>query len=137
MQVLLLEIFDQHVVDAFERHRRTGEQLLDVIGGLVDARVAEHHQRACAWPRHQAYRGLQDRGARALGTDQRAGRVEPVLRQKLVEIVARDAARNLGILRAHLLCVTIAQRDQAAIDLAFAPRRPGLGAQLGLVELVA
>ena len=49
---------------------------------------------------HEPQPGLQHGDAGALGADQRAGDVEAVLGQQLVEIVAGDAARNFRIARA-------------------------------------
>ena len=74
-----------------------------VIGRFVDARIAEHEQRAMPGPRHQAQRRLEHGDARALGADERARHVEPVLRQQLVERCSRrrgaessESARGSG-----------------------------------------
>ena len=75
-------VFDQQIVDAFETDRLVGHDFGDAIGALKDVRVGDQQQDACWRAFHQAAGGLEDRGAGSFGTDQRAGDVEAIFRQK-------------------------------------------------------
>ena len=55
--------------------------------------------------------------------DQRAGHVEAVLRQQLVEVVAGDAPRNIRKALADEIGVRVAQTLQTGINLAAASAR--------------
>ncbi len=70
-------------------------------------------------------------GAGAFGADQRAGDVEAVLGQQLVEVVAGDAARNARKFFADEVGVAVAQAGQAGIDLADAAAGANGGVELG------
>ena len=84
----------------------------DVVGRGVGVGEAEDRQRAHGRGLDEPDRGLQHRDARALGADERAGHVEPVLGQQLVEVVARDPAGELGERRAHRRADPLGQLPQ-------------------------
>ena len=69
--------------------------------------------------RDQLELGAQHGDQRGLAADQQPGDVEAVLGQQRVEVVARDAARDVGVARADLVAVVVAQPPQRAVD-----RRP-------------
>ena len=83
-----------------------------MVGRGVGVREAEDGQRPHRRRLDEPDRRLQHRGARALGADERAGDVEPVLRQQLVEVVARDPPGELGERRAHGRADPIGQLPQ-------------------------
>ncbi len=62
--------------------------------------------------------GGDDVGAGAFGPDQRAGDVEAVFVEQLVEVVAGDAAGNAGEFFADECGVAIAETGEAGVDLA-------------------
>src|SRR5205814_4071946 len=57
------------------------------------------------------------RHAGALGSGQRAGDVEALLRQQVVEVVARHAAGDVRVALAHLVAEPVAQLGQLRVDL--------------------
>ncbi|MNX88355.1 hypothetical protein D3C86_1203230 [compost metagenome] len=117
VQPLHLHVVDEAVVHPFEADGPGVEDLEDVVARLVHAGVADNQEAPRRRARHQAQLGREDRDAGALGPDQRAGHVEAVLRQQLVEAVPADPARDLGEALADERGVAIAQRDQFAVDL--------------------
>ncbi len=64
--------------------------------------------------------GFEDGDASAFGSDEGTGNVKAVFGQKFVEVVAGDAARDVGKARLHEGRVRVAQALQAGVDLAFA-----------------
>ena len=99
------------------------EELGDVVGGDEDVGEAEHDQRAALRARRSAAAWPRDDDARAFAADQRAGHVEAVFGQQLVEVVAGDAARDAGKLLADEVGVAIANALQSGVDLAPCGRR--------------
>src|ERR1039457_4608094 len=73
---------------------------------------------------------FEDGDAGPFGSDQRPGNVEAVLRQELVQVVAGDAARNIGEARPDQVRVGGAQAAQAWLDLAAAASGSDDGSQL-------
>src|SRR6185312_14517368 len=68
-------------------------------------------------PGNEAQRGCEGESASALRADQSARDMEALLRQEVVEIVAGDAARDVGIAPPDLIAVAVAQGAERAIDL--------------------
>ena len=97
------------------------QDLGDVVARAVDVGIAEHQQRLDGRAVDQVQAGLQDRDAGPLGARQRPGDVEAVLGQQVVEVVARDPARQvLGVAAADLVGVAVAERLEPGVDLALA-----------------
>ena len=109
------------IVERFERGRLELHQLGDVVAGLEDVGVAQHDQAARRRAVDEPQRRFQDRHAGSLGADQRPRDVEAVLGQELVEVVARDAPRNVGEALTDLVRIAVAQPAQARVDLAAPP----------------
>lgn len=101
-----------------------------MVGGEVGVGEPEHDERPCRRGLHQAHGGAEDRRARALGADQRAGEVEAVLGEELVEVVAADPARQLGRIGPDEVLGLVAEGFQLAVDPPF-----GAGTPTGLVEV--
>ena len=91
-----------------------------MIGGDEGIGKAEHDQPAMLRAVLQLAGGFEDGDAGAFCADQRACHVEAVLRQQLVEVVAGDAARNVGKTLPDQIGVGIADAAQAGINLALA-----------------
>ena len=100
---------------------RCSSTMRDVVAGRVDVGVAEHHEGPRRPGVDEPHGGLEHDDAGALGADERAGDVEAVLGQQLVEVVARHAPRDLGEAAADRVGVAVAQVAQARVDLAAAP----------------
>ena len=113
-----LHVLEQHGVHALEAERLCIEHLADVVGRLVLVVVAEHEQGAVGRGMDEVDARFEHQRAGALGSGQRSGDVESPLRQEIVEVVAGDAAREVGVARADLVGVVVAQVAQARIDLA-------------------
>ncbi len=92
----------------------------DSIGGEKWIAEAEDGEHAEGRAGGEVERGGDDGGAGAFGADQRAGDVEVVLGQQLVEVVAGDAARNARELFPHQGGVAVADALEAGVDLAHA-----------------
>src|SRR5581483_11427983 len=102
------------------------------LGRRDDVGITEDEQYALRRAAHQLRRRREHERARALRADQRAGDVEPVLGQQLVEVVARDAALDLREARADQLAVAVGEARERRVDLAAAPARRDDRRELGL-----
>src|ERR1039458_8690729 len=91
---------------------------------------AERNQAAMLRAGLQLAFSFEDGDAGPLGSDQRPGNVEAVLRQELVQVVAGDAARNIGEARPDQVRVGVAETAQACVDLAAAASGSDDGGQL-------
>ena len=89
-----------------------------MVGGVEHVGVAEHQRAAVLRARDQAHGRLEHVHARALGADQRAGDVEAVLGQELVEVVARHAARDVGELLPDPVGDLVSELPELRVDLA-------------------
>jgi hypothetical protein len=118
--MLQLHIVDEPLVDAFETDRPMAQHQRHRIAGPENVGEARRHQHALRWARDEAETGLEHGNAGAFGADERAGEVEALLRQQLVEIVAGDAARYLREALADELGIAPAQRIEPSVDLAAA-----------------
>ena len=93
-----------------------------MVARAVDVGIAEHQDRLDGRAVDQVEARLQDRDARPLGARQRPGDVEALLGQQVVEVVARDPARQvLGVAAADLVGVAVAEVLEPGVDLALAP----------------
>src|SRR5207244_10051209 len=81
---------------------------------------------------HEPEGGTEDCGAGALAADQGAGHVEPVLREEVVEVVARHPPGDARVPGADELGVAVAEVAEAAVDLAPPPAARGYGGELVL-----
>ena len=92
-----------------------------MVSRRVDVGVAEHQHRLDRGAVDQVQAGLEHGHARSLGARQGPRDVEAALGQQVVEVVARDPARQvLGVAAADLVGVPVAQVAQLRIDLALA-----------------
>ena len=116
LEAALAQAADDLLVESFAGDRAGLEDDRDDIACGVDVREPEdqHHSRGRVL--HQPGLRLQRDRARAFGPDQRAGDVEPVLRQQLVEVIAGHAAFDLREFRADQPCILVAQRLEPCID---------------------
>ena len=101
-------------VHPLDRDRLVLARDRDVVGGAELVGVADGEQRHARRLRDQLERRLEDRHARRLRADERARDLEPLLGEQLVEVVARDAARDLRIARADLVGVRGRRAREAA-----------------------
>ncbi len=95
------------------------------VGGEKRIAEAEHGEHAEGRAGGEIERGGDDVGAGALGADQRAGDMEVVFGQQLVEVVAGDAARNAGKLFADQGGVAVADAREAGSRFGPRGRRRG------------
>jgi hypothetical protein len=117
---LLAHVADEHVVDRLARHRLRRHHVRYVVGGLEDRLVAEDQQRTRRRPRRELHRRLRHDRARALGADEGARDLEALLRQQLVEVEPRHAARDLREALADAIGFAVTQRAQRCVDPALA-----------------
>ena len=115
-------VLDQRVVHPLDRDRLVLARDRDVVGGAELVRVADDEERDARRLRDQLERRLEDRHARRLRADERARDLEPLLGEQLVEVVARDAARDLRIAGADL--VARSRRRARAAARRSRPARP-------------
>jgi len=130
VQALALHVVDQDVVEALQRDRLELQHVRDVVGGLVDVRVAEQHQHLDLGRGHQPAGRLEDGHAGRFAAHQRTRHVEAVLRQQLLQAVAGDAARDPREALADQLGVAVPQRREVPVDLAAAAAGGDDAAQL-------
>ena len=115
---------DQPGVHPLDRERGEFPDSHRVVGGEVRIRETEDGQRAGRRRLDQPDRGTEQRGAGALRAHQRAGQVESVLRQELVEVVPGHPAREVRERRAHIAGDPVGQAVQRIRHPA-PRRRPG------------
>src|ERR1051326_5049236 len=101
MEPLSFHVLDQNVVDPFHANRLRGEDIGDVIGGAVHVRVSEDDERSCRRTLDESHGRLEDRDTGSFAANECAGDVEAILGEQLIEIITRDAARNLWEPRAN------------------------------------
>ena len=81
-------------VQAFTRGRAVINNQRRSICGIGHRRIAEHDHDLVRRIRHQPNRGADDHGKRALAASQESRHVEAVLRQQMLQAVARHLARE-------------------------------------------
>ena len=111
---------DQQIIEAFKADGLVFEGEGDGVGGEKGIAEAEHGEHAEGRAGDEVERGGDDVGAGAFRAHQRAGDVEVVFGQQLVEVVAGDAAGNARELFAHQGGVAVANAREARVDLAHA-----------------
>ncbi len=67
-----------------------------VVGALINVGIGDDQQHAFGRAFDQPARGFENRDAGTFGADEGAGNVESILGQEEVQVVAGDAARNVG-----------------------------------------
>ncbi len=108
MKVLLLHVLNENVIHAFQSDRLRLAYLRDVIRRRVNVLVAKHQSRAFFRPVNQADFGGEGDHACAFRADESFGDVEAALRKQLIEAIAGDAPRDVGIAAAYEIGVLIA-----------------------------
>ncbi len=116
----VVQSVDDAALEPFEADRRRLENRGHVIGRRKRVRIAEADEHAVLRAVDEPQRRAEHDRARAFGADERPGDMEAVLGKKLIEVVARDAARNLRKAAADLSADT----DRESIG---APRRSRRG----------
>src|SRR6185437_57530 len=81
-----------------------------------DIRIGNHQQNAVLRTVNEPCLRTQNESACALGSNQCPRDVKAVLWQQIVEIVTRNATRNMRKASANFVSVGVAQRSQALID---------------------
>ena len=106
------------------------------VGGEKASSKSQHGEHAEGRAGGEVERGGDDVGAGAFGADQRAGHVEAVFVEQLVEVVAGDAAGDAGEFLADEVGVAVANAGEAGVDLADAAAGAdrALEARSGLVR---
>src|SRR5260221_13483836 len=89
-----------------------------MITGGVNVGIAKHQERASRRAVYQANGCLQDGDTGTFRANQGPRDMEPVFWQELIEVVARDAARNVGEALPDQTSISIAQGLKASVDLA-------------------
>src|SRR5579885_526769 len=122
----------QMMVETFERFGAMPQDPRRLIRGRVNVLEAQHDQdyRPRAWNELQC-RAQRD-SAGALAADQRSRKMEPLLGEKLVEVVARDAARDAREVGSYRVADTIAKVCQRPYDFGL-PSRSFAGGAYRLV----
>ncbi len=92
-----------------------------MVGRPEHVRVAEQQRASVLRARDEADGRVQHVRARSLRPDERAGDVEPVLGQELVEVVAGHAAGDVGIFGADPVGDPVSEIAELLIDLAAPP----------------
>ena len=130
--IFLAQVVDHGGFKAFEADGAELKNFGDMVGGLEGVRVTEAEQRAVLRTVDQVELGFENRYAGALGADERARDVESVFRQQLIEVVAGDAARNVGEFRADLRGVLVADVAQGGVDFGAAAALVNDGGEFGV-----
>src|SRR5205814_6723357 len=89
----------------------------NVIAGLINIGIAEYEERAHRRIGNQLERRFQKKRARSLRSNQRASDIETFFRQKIVKIVAGNAARNFRETFSNVIAVPFSQIDKLLVNL--------------------
>ena len=89
-----------------------------MVGGLEDVGIGDDQQHSLGRALDQAAGGFEDGDAGSFRTDQRAGNVEAILREQEVQVVAGNAARDVGIAAADKIAVGFGDGLQLRVDIA-------------------
>lgn len=123
VEALGVHVLHQQIVDRFDADRAMRAKLRNEVGGVADVVKADDDQNP-ARGRYQDQLRPQDGDTGAFAADQRAGDIEAVLRQQLIEVVPGDPARDVRIPRADFVGVAIPQVPEPAVNVgASAPLR--------------
>ncbi len=115
-QPALAQAADDAFVEALGGDRLGGENFRNRVAGLVNVGEAKHQDHPRLRTGHQPGFCFQGDDAGAFGADQRAGDVEAVFWQQLVEVVAGDAALDFGETRPDQVGILVAQVAQPPVD---------------------
>jgi hypothetical protein len=115
VHALLAHVLHEHVVDGLAGYRAVLHDPRHGVACVGDRVEAEDQQCTCRRPGVQCHRGLERGRARPLGARQRSGDMEAVLRQQLVEVEARDPARDARVALADKIAVAVAQFSQRGV----------------------
>ena len=96
---------DENIVKAFEADGLVRQDCWNGVGALMNIRIADYEQHAFGRAFNQAASGFENRDAGAFGSNQGASDLETVFREKVIQVVAGDAARNLGKALANQIAV--------------------------------
>ena len=89
-------VIDEEVVEAFEADGMVRHDFGDVIGALENVGIGDYEEHSMLRAFDEAAGGFEDCGAGSFGADEGAGDVESVFGEEIVEVVAGDAAGDLG-----------------------------------------
>ena len=92
----LPRVADEKVVEAFEADGFVAHDFGNMIGALINVGIGDDQQHAFGRTLDQAAGGFENGDAGAFGADESAGNVESILGQEVVQVVAGDAARDVG-----------------------------------------
>src|SRR6266699_715582 len=94
------------------------KDLHEMITGGIDVGVAEYQERASGRAVDQANGSFEDSDTGTFRANQGPRDMEAVFRQELIEVVARDAARNVRKALPDQTGIPVAQGLESCIDLA-------------------
>ena len=100
-------VVDEKIVEAFEADGLVRQDFRDVVGALINVGIGDDEQHALGRTFDQAAGGFEDGGAGSFGADQSAGDVESVFGQQVIQVVAGDAAGDVGELLADEVGVLV------------------------------
>lgn len=110
-------VLHQTAIKHFQPDRLILAQARSTIGSSATIGIADHHQHPALRTRNQLALRSQRERAGCLGTDQRRGKIEVMLGQKTIEVVAGDAARYLRVPRTNGFGVVITERLEPGVYL--------------------
>ena len=100
-------VLDEEVVDAFEADGLVRHDVGHVVGALVNVGIGDDQQHALGRTFDQAAGGFENGDAGAFRADQRARNVKAVFREQEIQVVAGDAARDVGVTAADQIAVGV------------------------------
>ena len=109
---------DQYIVHAFQADGFVFQNLRHQIGGFVYIAATDDQQYPLLRTLDQAAGGFEDRRAGSFGAHESAGDVESVFGKKIVEVVARDAAGDVGKFLADEIGVIVGDLLESGVQLA-------------------
>ena len=135
----LARTVEYHLVDELDGGRFVAQDAGGGLAGVVDGAEVQDGQRRHGGPLYQVDLGLSDDAQGSLGTDHHAGQVHRaaavgVVQDELVQVVAADAALNLGVGAVDLVLLLAGDAEDAPVDVTLEAGGADSGFQVGRTE---
>ena len=96
MILLRAAVVDQKIVEAFEADGLVLHDFRNMVGALINVGIGDDQQHALRRALDQAASRFENGDTGSFGSDERARNMKAVFRQQVIQVVAGDAARNIG-----------------------------------------
>ena len=107
----------EDVVESFEADGMVLHNFRNAIGTLKNIRISNDKEHPLRRTFDESASSFEHSNARTLGADQGASHIEIVFWKQLIQVVARDAARDVGKALADLIGVGSGESLELVVDV--------------------